>query len=83
MKSKAFKELLAELDKLTPHQKKQIEEQLQHHTDIEAVITLIEKRLEAESSCPKCGSSEKSFDGDHQQDCSVIAAMDAKQLLMP
>ena len=59
MESKAFKELLAELDKLTPHQKKQIEEQLQHHTDIEAVITLIEKRLEAESSCPKCGSSEK------------------------
>ena len=57
MKSKAFKELLAELDKLTSHQKKQIEEELQHHTDIQTVITLIEKRMDAESSCPKCGNS--------------------------
>ncbi|MCB1986386.1 MAG: IS1 family transposase [Nitrosomonas sp.] len=59
MKSKTFKELLVELDKLTPHQKKQIEEQLQHHTDIQTVFTLIEKRMDTESSCPKCGSSEK------------------------
>jgi len=59
MKSKAFKELLTELEKLTPHQKKQIEEQLQHHTDIQEVVTLIEKRMDTESSCPKCGSSEK------------------------
>jgi len=45
MKYKAFKELLAEFDKLTPHQKKQIKEQLQHHTDFYEVITLIEKRI--------------------------------------
>ena len=60
MKSKAFTELLAELDKLMPHQKKQIEEQLQQHpTDTSAVITLIEKCMEAGLSCPKCGNSEK------------------------
>jgi len=50
---------LSELDKLTPQQKKQIEEQLQHHDNIQPVITLIEKRIDTESSCPKCGSSKK------------------------
>lgn len=59
MESKAFKELLSELDKLTPQQKKEIEEQLHHHDDIQTVMALIEKRMDTGSSCPKCGSSTK------------------------
>lgn len=59
MDPKAFKALLLELDKLTQQQKKQIEEQLDNHNGIQSVITLIEKRIETESFCPKCGSSEK------------------------
>ena len=59
MKPQAFKELLAELDKLTLHQKKQIEETLHHNTDIQTAIELIEKRMNVELSCPKCGHTEK------------------------
>ena len=56
MKTEEFHALTAELEELTPHQRKLLAQRLDKIQNVQAVNTLIEGRLAAAPMCPKCGN---------------------------
>lgn len=55
MKPEEFKELAAQLEKLTPHQRSIMSERLHGIEQAQAVHTTIENRISAKPICPQCG----------------------------
>jgi transposase-like protein len=55
MKTEDFQALSAEIEKLTPHQRKLLSKRLDTIQNIQAVNTLIESKVTTTSTCPKCG----------------------------
>ena len=55
MKTEEFQALTAEIEKLTPHQRKLLAQRLDKIQNVQAVNTLIEGRLAVAPMCPKCG----------------------------
>ena len=55
MKTEEFQALTAEIEKLTPHQRKLLSQRLDKIQNVQAVNTLIEGRVATASECPKCG----------------------------
>jgi transposase-like protein len=58
MKREEFQALTAEVEKLTPHQRKLLTQRLGKIENVQAVNTLIESRVEATPLCPKCGHNQ-------------------------
>jgi transposase-like protein len=58
MKREEFQALTAEVDKLTPHQRKLLTQRLSKLENVQAVNALIESRVEAVPLCPKCGHNQ-------------------------
>jgi transposase-like protein len=54
MKAEEFRRLTSELDKLSPHQKQALAEQLRASGQAQEVRTLVESRLVAKPICPRC-----------------------------
>lgn len=57
MKTEEFQALTAEIEKLTPHQRKLLAQRLDKIQNVQAVNTLIEARLAVAHMCPKCGGN--------------------------
>ena len=57
MKTEEFQALTAEIEKLTPHQRKLLAQRLDKIQNVQAVNTLIEGCLAATPMCPKCGDN--------------------------
>lgn len=55
MKREEFQALTAQVDKLTPHQRKLLTQCLSKVESVQAVNALIESRVEVAPLCPKCG----------------------------
>lgn len=55
MKPEDFQALSAEIEKLTPHQRKLLSKRLDTIQNVQAVNTLIESKVTTTSTCPKCG----------------------------
>jgi transposase-like protein len=55
MKTEEFQILAAELEKLTPHQRRLLVDRLHKIEHVHAVSTLIESRVLSTPVCPKCG----------------------------
>lgn len=58
MKREEFQSLTAQVDKLTPHQRKLLTQRLSKLESVQAVNALIESRVEAAPLCPKCGHNQ-------------------------
>ena len=54
MKTEDFQTLSAEIDKLTPHQRKLLSKRLDKIQNVQAVNTLIESKVATATVCPKC-----------------------------
>lgn len=54
MKPQDFQALSAEIDKLTPHQRKLLSKRLNKMQNVQVVNTLIESKVTATAVCPKC-----------------------------
>jgi transposase-like protein len=57
MKTEEFQALTAEIERLTPHQRKLLAQRLDKIQNVQAVNTLIEGRLAVAHMCPKCGDN--------------------------
>ena len=55
MKKEDFQALTAEIDKLTPHQRKLLTQCLSQIENVQVINTLIESRVSTAAVCPKCG----------------------------
>ena len=77
MKTKDFQLLTAELERMTPHQRRLLADCLHKIGHIPAVSTLIESRILATPLCPKCAAITKLHAGDRLLGYNATAAVPA------
>ena len=58
MKTEEFQALAEELDKLPPYQRTLLMERLREFGHVQAVHTLVKRRVLLRPTCPKCGHNE-------------------------